>query len=55
MPQMVPPKYIGPPGSSAAKYVTVDGPPGPSMGAIDGPPDHMWHRKWSPKATDDPS
>ena len=28
----------GPPGASAAKYVAMDGPPGPSMAAIDGPP-----------------
>ena len=38
----------GPPGPSVAKYVAVDGPPGPSMAAIDGPPNHLWRRKWSP-------
>ena len=43
------------PGPSAAKYVAVDGPPGPSMAAIDGPhPDHPWRCKWSPIATDGP-
>ena len=34
----------GPSGSSAANYVAVDGPPGPSMAAMDGP----LCRKWSP-------
>ena len=49
------PPTIGPPRPSAAKYVAVDGPPGPSMVAIDGPPpDHLWRRKWSPIATDGP-
>ena len=28
--------------------------PGPSMAAIDGPPDHLWCRKRSPVATDGP-
>ena len=32
------PPTIGPPRPSAAKYVAVDGPPGPSVVAIDGPP-----------------
>ena len=45
---------IGPPGPSAVKYVAVDGPPGPSMAAIDGPLDHLWRRKWSSIATDGP-
>ena len=53
MPQMVPQNRS--PGPSAAKYVAVDdSPPGPSMAAIDGPPDHLWRRKWSPIATDGP-
>ena len=38
------PTTTGPPGSSAANYVAVDGPPGPSMAAMDGP----LCRKWSP-------
>ena len=33
-----------------AHYVAMDGPPGPSTAAIDGPPDHLWRRKWSPVA-----
>ena len=43
---------MGPPGPSVANYVAMDGPPGPSTAAIDGPPDHLWRRKWSPVATD---
>ena len=35
MPQMVPQNR--PPGPSAAKYVAVDGPPGPSVAAIGSP------------------
>ena len=35
---------VGPPGPYAANYVAVDGPPGPSMAAMDGP----LCRKWSP-------
>ena len=31
------PTTTGPPGPSAANYVTVDGLPGPSMAAMDGP------------------
>ena len=49
---MVPPN--GSPGPSVANYVAMDGPPGPSMIAIDGPLDHLWRRKWSPVATDGP-
>ena len=48
-----PPK-MGPPGPSVANYVAMDGPPGPSTAAIDGPPDHLWRRKWSPVTTDGP-
>ena len=39
-----PPSQLVPPGPSAANYVAVDGPPGPSMAAMDGP----LCRKWSP-------
>ena len=53
-PKMGPPK-MGPPGPSVANYVAMDGPPGPSTAAIDGPPDHLWRRKWSAVATDGPS
>ena len=42
---------MGPPGPSVANYVAMDGPPGPSTAAIDGPPDHLWRRKWSPIVT----
>ena len=35
MPQMVP--QNGSPGTSVANYIVVDGPPGPSTTAIDGP------------------
>ena len=45
---------MGPPGPSVANYVAMDGPPGPSTAAIDGPPDHLWRRHWSPVATDGP-
>ena len=38
------PATTGPPGPSAANYVAVDGPPRPSMAAMDGP----LCRKWSP-------
>ena len=38
------PATTGPPGPSAANYVAVDGPTGPSMAAMDGP----LCRKWSP-------
>ena len=38
------PATTGPPEPSAANYVAVDGPPGPSMAAMDGP----LCRKWSP-------
>ena len=38
------PATTGPPGPSAANYVAVDDPPGPSMAAMDGP----LCRKWSP-------
>ena len=48
-----PPK-MGPPGPCVANYVAMDGPPGPSTGAIDSPPDHLWCHKWSPVATDGP-
>ena len=49
-----PPK-IGPPDHLRKNmHVTVDGPPGPSMAATDGSPDHLWCRRWSPIATDGP-
>ena len=38
------PATAGPPGPSAANYVAVDGPPGSSMAAMDGP----LCCKWSP-------
>ena len=38
------PATTGPSGPSAANYVAVDGLPGPSMAAMDGP----LCRKWSP-------
>ena len=38
------PATTGPPGPSAANYVAVDGPPRPSIAAMDGP----LCRKWSP-------
>ena len=37
------PRKMGPPGPSVANYV-----------AMDGPPDHLWRRKWCPIATDGP-
>ena len=40
------PATTGPPGPSAANYVAVDDPPGPSMAAMDGP----LCRKWSPSS-----
>ena len=42
-PQLVP-RHNWSPGPSAANYVAVVGPPGPSMAAMDGP----LCRKWSP-------
>ena len=39
------PRHNWSPGPSAANYVAVDGPPGPSMAAMDGP----LCRKWSPR------
>ena len=42
-PQLVP-RHNWSPGPSAVNYVAVDGPPGPSMAAMDGP----LCRKWSP-------
>ena len=46
MPQLVP-RHNWSPGPSAANYVAVDGPLGPSMAAMDGP----LCRKWSPVAS----
>ena len=43
MPQVVP-HHNWSPGPSTAKYVAVNGPPGPTMAAMDGP----LCRKWSP-------
>ena len=52
MPQMVPPKWVPP--DHLANYIGMDVPPGPSTAAIDGPPVHLWRRKWSPVATHGP-
>ena len=36
------PATTGPPGPSVANYVAIDGPPRPSMAAMNGPPCHKW-------------
>ena len=51
-----PPK-IGPPadGHLSVAIIAIDGPPGPSMAAIDGLPDHLWGRiRVVPLATNSP-